>query len=79
MNKEKKGKHGGIILYPDSYKNEKKKLHLVDIEEKWFLTFSNPSDSLSTIREPGAVVARAVGEGGGGGIAMYWLYRYVPL
>ena len=40
----KKGKHSGITFCPDSYKNEKKNLHLVDIKEKWCLTFSNPSD-----------------------------------
>ena len=38
----KKGKHSGITFCPDSYKNEKKNLHLVDIKEKWCLTFSNP-------------------------------------
>ena len=34
LNKEKKGKHSGIILCPaDSYKNQKKNLQLVDIKE----------------------------------------------
>ena len=58
LNKEKKGKHGGIILCPaDGYKKEKKSsVHLLDIKEKWFLTFSNPSDRSCTIIEAGAVV-----------------------
>ena len=43
LNKEKKGKHSGITVCSDSYKNEKK-LNLVDIKEKWSLTFSNLSD-----------------------------------
>ena len=59
LNKEKKGKHSGIILCPaDGYKKEKKKssVHLLDIKEKWFLTFSIPSDRSCTIIEAGAVV-----------------------
>ena len=56
LNKEKKGKHSGITVCSDSYKNEKKKLNLVDIKEKWCLTFSNPSG------RPG---------GGGGGVGGY--------
>ena len=38
----KKGKHSGITFCPDSYKNEKKNLHLVDVKEEMVFDLFEP-------------------------------------
>ena len=38
----KKGKHSGIKFCPDSYKNEKKNLHLVDVKEEMVFDLFEP-------------------------------------